>query len=801
VRAALNRDPARPGEGKRPGAGDPAAPGADALRLATHLPGDLAAAREAAAAAGAAPGGTGGGAAGALTRGGPRVQRKCACGGTCEHCREEEEKGLAVQRMSLGFSFSFGAGGGAPAAPEADAAAPGAVLVDDGAAAGGGQAPVSAWLDALEGRLRAACDAELAAVGRDTEGCPYLERWLAHYRGRPAAHVEQAARRYTSADAGTPAALADAVVERARAAAARWARTGEVPELPAGVGPGGFPLGIGASFGGGSAGFSFSLSLKAEEGARGAASAASAADPAAVRARLGPGGALDAGARTRLERGFGTSFAGVRVHTDTRAARLSRELGARAFTVGRDVAFGAGEYRPGTLAGDLLIAHELAHTVQQSGGGLSPAAGESRELEAEADAAAAGALGLVDARPWPVRRAGLSLQRCDGDKKPAAPTASPSPAAPAPAPPPPAPDKIFEEPAAATAAGAPAALQAYAAMSPGDRKKAFQHSYGTGKLKPVLDALGPAKASASFPAELRELLGWIAEADGKRDWVAQYLGGVERETALAESGKTLDEMAATQAAREKSRSTPPPGWGGNTPRWKGLVKSERKAWTDRANAAKKKMAAYAQAHHPELNVTEATFEWKPKEIDEISLGAIATEGSQAGKTVYIGFEFVVLVETDEAYAMSTIAHELLGHSAYDARGSNFQQELYDRARTVEPSLPKGEESYHYWPSEIYSLLREYPYWTKVSAADETKKLKLPGSTSPPQDLNYDPLDAVRGHLKVIRDRWDPTLVVPVVRGYLQRLRVDPLIAPVALQGFEKAVGDVFPAADAQKILK
>src|SRR5436305_946644 len=56
------------------------------------------------------------------------------------------------------------------------------------------------------------------------------------------------------------------------------------------------------------------------------------------------------------------------VYTTTRRpARLNRALGARAFTIGHDIAFGTGEYRPGTAAGDVLIAHELAHTIQQEG--------------------------------------------------------------------------------------------------------------------------------------------------------------------------------------------------------------------------------------------------------------------------------------------------------------------------------------------------------------------------------------------------------------------------------------------------
>jgi hypothetical protein len=64
---------------------------------------------------------------------------------------------------------------------------------------------------------------------------------------------------------------------------------------------------------------------------------------------------------------FGYDFSGVRVHTGTKAASVATELNARAFTVGRDIAFGAGEYQPGTPIGDALIAHELAHVVQQGG--------------------------------------------------------------------------------------------------------------------------------------------------------------------------------------------------------------------------------------------------------------------------------------------------------------------------------------------------------------------------------------------------------------------------------------------------
>ncbi len=54
---------------------------------------------------------------------------------------------------------------------------------------------------------------------------------------------------------------------------------------------------------------------------------------------------------------------GIRLHTDGRAARLSAALGARAFTLGREIYFGAGEYRPHTREGRRLLAHEMGHAL------------------------------------------------------------------------------------------------------------------------------------------------------------------------------------------------------------------------------------------------------------------------------------------------------------------------------------------------------------------------------------------------------------------------------------------------------
>lgn len=84
-----------------------------------------------------------------------------------------------------------------------------------------------------------------------------------------------------------------------------------------------------------------------------------------VRSLRGGGQQLASEARSFFEPRFHHDFGEVRVHTDARAEATSRALSARAFTVGSDIAFAAGEYRPDTEAGRQLLAHELTHVVQQ----------------------------------------------------------------------------------------------------------------------------------------------------------------------------------------------------------------------------------------------------------------------------------------------------------------------------------------------------------------------------------------------------------------------------------------------------
>jgi len=104
-----------------------------------------------------------------------------------------------------------------------------------------------------------------------------------------------------------------------------------------------------------------------------------------------PGRPLDAGVRAVMEPRFGHNFAHVRVHSDARAADSADALGAFAYTAGPHIVFGAGQYAPHTEGGRSLLAHELAHVVQQNRSSAVNA-GPDDALEAEASQAAAGIL-------------------------------------------------------------------------------------------------------------------------------------------------------------------------------------------------------------------------------------------------------------------------------------------------------------------------------------------------------------------------------------------------------------------------
>lgn len=85
-----------------------------------------------------------------------------------------------------------------------------------------------------------------------------------------------------------------------------------------------------------------------------------------LEAARGQGSALPDHTRHHMESAYGTNFGGVRVHTDSQSVMMSRQLNAQAFTYGKDIYFDEGRFDTSSSSGQKLLAHELAHVVQQS---------------------------------------------------------------------------------------------------------------------------------------------------------------------------------------------------------------------------------------------------------------------------------------------------------------------------------------------------------------------------------------------------------------------------------------------------
>lgn len=244
-------------------------------------------------------------------------------------------------------------------------------------------------------RLREQADATaIDMLGERGRNCPYIDAWFARNGDRDAATLERMALRYAGLDhAPTAEALLEAIRLRLRMGIAYWqhgedlAGEAELAGLPATAAALAPPCGCGTC-----------------DTCKGAA------NPEAVMSELGEGAPLDSSVRGRMERAFGRSFGDVAVHTGGAAHAVTAAHAAHALTVGPHIAFSPGAYRPGTVEGDLLIAHELAHTAQQDGA-RDEGSGTADALETEADRAAAtaflgGRIGGV------ITSTGLRLQRC-----------------------------------------------------------------------------------------------------------------------------------------------------------------------------------------------------------------------------------------------------------------------------------------------------------------------------------------------------------------------------------------------------
>lgn len=86
-----------------------------------------------------------------------------------------------------------------------------------------------------------------------------------------------------------------------------------------------------------------------------------------LKSTCGNGNPMNSKTKTQMESSFGVDFSGIKVHTDSTAIEMNKNMGAQAFTSGNDIYFNQGRFNPSTTKGKHLLAHELTHTIQQKG--------------------------------------------------------------------------------------------------------------------------------------------------------------------------------------------------------------------------------------------------------------------------------------------------------------------------------------------------------------------------------------------------------------------------------------------------
>ncbi len=294
-----------------------------------------------------------------------------------------------------------------PVEQEADAVAAHAVaacIVDSAPAPH--QREARDFMTEMERRVTETASRELGPTWT-AAGCPYIAGLFQAHERSDAATIERLARVYSRrSDVASAEDYFPPILARVEAAVRTWRSGGDISgELRE----------LGAESLAGMARVTALQAAaprrKADAGARDAVG-----DDAWEAAAQRPGDAgapLPSGVQRRLARGFGRQFPEVRIHTDDTAAERTAGIRAQAFTLGTDISFARGRYRPGTLAGEALIAHELAHVLQQDArnAGRDVATAGAPALEKNADALAGAAL---LARPGRLRydAGGLRLQRC-----------------------------------------------------------------------------------------------------------------------------------------------------------------------------------------------------------------------------------------------------------------------------------------------------------------------------------------------------------------------------------------------------
>lgn len=377
---------------------------------------------------------------------------------------------------------------------------------------------------------------------------------------------------------------------------------------------------------------------------------------------------------------------------------------------------------------------------------------------------------------------------------------------------------IIMSQASFTDADARHALDLFRLLTAAERETALKAYYPSGQISRMLAALRPQDSAGPYKDVIREILRWIEEFE------TRAASGLSDDK-MAEKQAKFQQAEATKAAEAQIKSSTPKGVAPAKPTqaqvqsaikknvektsitptttttWDKMPKATRDNWEKRGKAVISAVVTYANSKYPELKLTAAQFLADFPGVEKRGQGVLAygQDDGHGGTLAVFGFSFVEAAEADPAYVMSVVVHEVFGHPEYGVYGTEYDLALYDKAQAKIPGYSKPAagtkartreiDAYAYQETEIYSLLRSFPYHTPIAAKDAKKGL-----------VSIDPASTVQARLELMKNQWEPSLAHAIVRGLYKRLLADPRITGPAINAFRAGVKAVFPA-DEKAILK
>jgi len=498
--------------------------------------------------------------------------------------------------------------------------------------------------------------------------------------------------------------------------------------------------------------------------------------------------------RGRAGRGGRPDFSRVRIHTGEGAAETTDALGAQAFTYGANIAFAPGRFDPREPVGRELLAHELAHVLQGSGGIARAVSPQYPTIKknltyglfdwAITDAEAHQVLGILQGLSpadftdtvQQMEKDGLVNRLleniADSDRTAFAPLIQ----------------KLHQERGGAETARFIESLMSYGLL---DWVITDEEAHM------ALEAL---KSLQPTPAKFKDVVARIPRKQYERFYDnlserdrRENLPFLQEIEIVRSSGMTLDELGEEQRKHLEAKAAAAGvstgtfirgeaaahGYGGNPATWwPSLTPAQKASWTKRFQDAVAAVKAAAPEELKEaIRDAEAAgggIRWEPEKTEE--LGAFAWV---SGNIYGVGKSWVEAAESNPKNAYESISHEVGGHRRYgDTTSWKIMQKALGGLPAAEQAIASsGAKSpftaYGYMETEMYAELRELPYH------------------KPGEGVTDDPRDDVPDQMQKIKDAFEPKVAEAIIRGFRRRIQMDPGVTDEGRDLFDKAAKKIF----------